>query len=162
MFSYKIELAGKPIAKKTHRDGATVLAYDSRIGKYCHRSIKYNPLAKEVAEIKKLIRLQFPHELLNEPLKVEYLFQFQISKSWTKKQKQEALDGTLQHWQKPDVTNLVKFYEDCMIGTVYVDDCIIVSSPPIKCWALENKTHIWIRPFTRKELLDRLKELLDG
>ncbi|MFZ1075434.1 MAG: RusA family crossover junction endodeoxyribonuclease [Minisyncoccia bacterium] len=162
MFTYKIEIPGKPIAKKTHRDGTKVLSFDSRIGRYCYRSVKYNPLSKEVEQVKKQMLMQYPFELLDEPLKIEYLFQFQITKSWSKKQKQEALDGRLQHWQKPDVSNLVKFYEDCMIGTIFVDDCIIVSSPPLKCWAEESKTTIWIRPFTVRELRQRLQELLDG
>lgn len=160
MFKYKIELLGRPIPKQTHRDGPKILSYDLRIGRYCHRRIKYNPQAKQMEEIRELIRKQYPYELLNEPLKVEYLFEFQIPKSWKVSQKKEALEGKLQHWQKPDVTNLVKFYEDCLTNIVYVDDCIISYSPPLKCWSKEAKTTIWIRPFTQEELINRLRDLL--
>ena len=46
----------------------------------------------------------------------------------------------LYHIIKPDLSNLIKFYEDICIGTVFHDDCIIASIKAIKIYDTVART----------------------
>lgn len=50
------------------------------------------------------------------------------------------------HNHRPDLSNLVKFYEDCAQGILYRDDCIIAMSLSMKLYDDEPRTEIYIVP----------------
>ena len=72
------------------------------------------------------------------------MFSFAPPVSWSKKKINEAIQGKHQPAVKPDVSNLVKFYEDCMNGLIYIDDAQIVELSARKVYALEAGTTITI------------------
>lgn len=137
-----ISLPGKPIAKKTHRDFCKV--------NWGSRSIKrwrHFPQSEEA----KNIALQIKEQYRGEPLKCGVSLQFEFYMSmpvrWRKSQKDMARKGLLHHVIKPDASNLAKFYEDCMRGIVFEDDCQVVWVSPVKLFSDEPRTEIRVREF---------------
>lgn len=49
-----------------------------------------------------------------------------IPASWSKKKRQEAVEGTLRPTTKPDCSNVLKAIEDAMNGVVFADDKQVV------------------------------------
>ena len=65
-----------------------------------------------------MARLQFKHEPLTGPLRVDWEFVFEHPKSWSKKRKAE----TYWHTSKPDFDNIMKLVGDALNGIVWHDD----------------------------------------
>lgn len=137
-----INIPGKPIAKQTHRECVKV---DWK--KHELRRWPYFPQAKEAAEVRKIIQAQYQGALLDSALFVRFVFHLGVPKSWTKTQRNMALDGRILPISKPDASNLAKFYEDCMKGIIYTDDAKIVWVSPIKKYDEQAYTEIYITPF---------------
>lgn len=55
------------------------------------------------------------------------------------------LDGEIQHTKRKDVTNMVKFYEDCIKGIAFVDDAQVVEFTARKMYSDEPKVCIMVR-----------------
>ena len=159
---FYLEIPGKPIPYSAHRDAAPqVYTIYSKAGVSRKTfSRKYNPRHKEKLEIQKTLKSQYLHALFDGPLIVRYLFRFPMPHNWVAVQKEKARQGLLHHTRKPDVSNLVKFYEDCMKGIVFTDDSLVTTFTPLKIYADVPMTQIWIRPYTAQELQDTIKEFL--
>ena len=71
-------------------------------------------------------------ELLDEPLRVEVEVYMGVTKSWTKKKKEDALSGALMPTYKKDLDNLTKGIWDGLTGVVWKDDGCIVDYKIIK------------------------------
>ena len=140
-----IRIPGKPLPKKTHR---TRVFIKPTGGKLELKRQCYFPQAEEAKKVQEIIKAQYGGPLMDDGLFVRFIFHMPIPPSWTVKQKKMALDGRLLHIKKPDASNLAKFYEDCMNGTVYSDDARIVWVNPIKVYDDEAYTEIYIRRFT--------------
>lgn len=63
--------------------------------------------------------------LLKGSLHLDILFYMPIPDSWSTKKKLNHKNTP--HICKPDTSNLLKFVEDCGVGVLYHDDCIIYS-----------------------------------
>ena len=63
--------------------------------------------------------------LFKGPLHLDIVFYMPISNSWSDKKKNER--SCNYHVIKPDISNLLKFVEDCATGILYRDDCVICS-----------------------------------
>lgn len=72
-------------------------------------------------------------------------FVFEPTKSTTKSQTNLKLWNVLPHIQKPDCSNMFKFYEDCANGLLYVDDAQITIGSFRKLWGPESKVIIEIK-----------------
>ena len=59
--------------------------------------------------------------------------------------KVDALINTY-HKIRPDISNLVKFVEDCCEGILYRDDCIVVTGTNWKILGTEPRTIFWVTP----------------
>jgi Holliday junction resolvase RusA-like endonuclease len=81
---------------------------------------------------------------LNTALKVNFVFYLQIPATTTKRRKSGMLSGRIRPTKKPDCSNLIKLYEDCMTGYVYEDDRFIVAVSAEKFWAERPCTIITI------------------
>lgn len=147
---FYFEIPGDPVPKKAAGTRAN----------YARGNPRFNRQKKEMDDVRRILKAQYPHVPLDGPLLVNFVFRFHIPKFWTKKQKQLAHDGRIHHIRKPDVSNLIKFYEDCMSKTVFRDDCLIVRGNAIKIWHEKPMTQIWVREFTVPELQQRLKDLM--
>ena len=83
------------------------------------------------------------HVIVDSSIEMIITFYFEMPKSWSKKKRKE-MDG-LKHIQRPDTTNLIKFYEDAFNEFIFVDDCQISDITAKKRWSQESKTAIEIK-----------------
>lgn len=78
-------------------------------------------------------------------VELEAHFTIPIPKSWTKRDKIAALDGTIFPASKPDIDNYLKAIADGMNGVVYKDDCQIVSARLTKRYGDDPGVAITVR-----------------
>lgn len=103
-----IEISGVPIPWRAHAG-------------YGKRS--FNPRFKEREAFQWQIRAQYNRlEPISGPVRTEYTFHMPIAKSTSKIRRLQMLNGMIHHIVRPDATNLLKMYEDCLKGIVFVDD----------------------------------------
>lgn len=74
------------------------------------------------------------------PLRLRVSITAPIPKSWTKKAKASALEGTLLPTGKPDLDNCLKLICDALNGIAWVDDKQIVSVTASKRYGAEPQT----------------------
>jgi Holliday junction resolvase RusA-like endonuclease len=86
----------------------------------------FNPLYKEREYLQYEIKKQFTSDLISCPVRIEYDFFFEVPASTSQKKKLKMIEGEIPHTKKVDVTNLVKFTEDCLKGVVIIDDCQVI------------------------------------
>ena len=89
----------------------------------------YTP--KKTTEYEKLGRYCAQQAMLNQkPLHGPLLFacklELPIPKSWSKKKKKQAVEGTLRPVKRPDIDNYVKALLDSCNDVVFVDDSQVV------------------------------------
>ena len=83
---------------------------------------------------------------LSGPLELHITFFMPIPKSLSSK-KYDALLLT-PHYKKPDLSNLIKFYEDICNGLIYKDDAQIVSISAKKLYDSEPRTEFKLTEIT--------------
>ena len=125
---YKILLEGNPIPwKRPGRSGSRY--YDQQ---------HYEKIA-----VRAHMKEQYPLLPITGAVIVGFTFAFEIPKSVSKKRREMMLKGEILHTQKPDLSNLIKFVEDCGNELLWRDDCQIVSmSLPNKKWSATGFTEI--------------------
>lgn len=117
-------LDGSPIALQRHRTG--------KYGNYDPQaSVKKNLLKS----IKNRLVGDFP---FYTPLSVTFEFCFKYPKQCSKKWKRDNCYRAA----RPDLSNLLKFYEDLLNGVVWHDDSIIVKLSAWKLYGEEERTVI--------------------
>jgi Holliday junction resolvase RusA-like endonuclease len=79
---------------------------------------------------------------LRGPLALDVHFHMTLARSCSKKRRRELIG--FPHAQKPDLSNLVKFIEDVMEGTLFLNDSQIVSIKAQKTYSENPKTVIKI------------------
>lgn len=94
------------------------------------------------------MKKQFNESPLACPVRVEYDFFFKVPDSISKKKKEQMILGSILHTKKVDVTNLIKFTEDCLKGVVIVDDSQVVELSGRKKYSEKNSIIIKIYPIT--------------
>lgn len=105
------------------------------------RIIDIRALEKE--RIGREIQSQYSGKLLNQALRVDYLFYLTMPQNLSKSKKEKLL---LQRpIKRPDCSNLVKLIEDVMTGLIYEDDKLIVSGEFNKYWSHSGYTVLKIR-----------------
>ncbi len=130
-------IPGKPIAKARPRF--------FRRGKFVGT---YNPQQTEEGRFLFHVQQQWIKRLPMEgPLRVEMEFVMPIPKGTSKKKNDAMARGDVNHLKKPDVSNLIKFCEDCLNGFVWKDDSQIVSITAIKRYGGDPHTRILIEEF---------------
>jgi len=127
----KIVIPGKPIPLKRHR--------------HTRNGFTYNPQSKLMSKLRNIISLQFNREPYNIPLHVEFIFYMAIPKM--SKAKTLQLIGT-PHFKKPDISNILKFYEDSFNSFIWKDDALIYKVTAQKIYDLSPRTEIHIFPFS--------------
>lgn len=130
-----ITIPGNPIPLQRHRHNG---------------KISYNPQKKLQEQIYWTARAQMPPTTLNTPqppydtpLEVTMTFHMPIPPSYSRK-KRELLPNTPHH-HKPDLSNLVKFYEDALEGCCWTNDSIISTLTTTKLYSELPRTVITIR-----------------
>ena len=80
------------------------------------------------------------------PLRVSIFFGMPIPKSFSKKKRQQAIAGELQHTVKPDVDNLTKAVLDALNEIAWHDDAQIIQIDALKGYAEEPHITLKIVP----------------
>jgi len=123
----KIKVFSKPIAAARPR-------FVSHRGGGGHA---YNPQETIAGKWLLSARSQLPEKPLTGPLEMSCLFVFPRTKSHFRTGKYSGIlkdSAPLFHIQKPDLSNCLKFVEDCLNKEAYGDDSQIVESHMAKRW----------------------------
>lgn len=125
----KIEIPGDPVAWASHKG----------FGKK-----SFNPRYQEKAAAKWHIKVQCAKiSLINRKVRVDFLFEMPIPPSMPKRMQALIDEGhKIYHDKRPDATNLRKFAEDCLVGTILFDDNIVVTGNTEKIYSRQPKTVI--------------------
>lgn len=85
----------------------------------------------------------YPCRMFLGPIKVEFKFWMPVPK-YKRKQIMDEFETGLKVWHsmKPDMSNLIKFYEDALNGILWKDDSAIVSICGEKFYSLQPATVI--------------------
>ncbi len=105
----------------------------------------FNPLYKEREQVRWQVKQQcekLPY--LVGPLAMTYVFHLPIPKSASKKRKAAMLSGIEQPTIKKDVTNMLKFYEDCLKEFLFDDDSQVIEISAKKTYAEKPRVVICI------------------
>jgi len=128
-----LEVKGKPIAKARPRF--------ARCGKFVRT---YDPQETEESRFLFEVQKQWARPPMEDPLKVRCSFEMPIPKSTSKKKTWAMIKDEIKHTKKPDISNLIKFIEDCLNGVVWKDDSQIIYLAGGKFYSEEAKTIIMI------------------
>ena len=131
---------GVPTSLQRHRScilNGRVHSYDSQ-----------KKLKKTVLES---ILMQLPPTFEPFQCPVEMLVEFYmpIPNSFSKRKQRSLIDYP--HDKKPDLSNLIKFFEDAFNGVLYRDDSLISKIHASKVHSLEPKTLICVREYIPEE-----------
>ncbi len=85
--------------------------------------------------------------MLDKRVKIEIKAYFAISKSVTKKEKEEMLNGNISPTKKPDIDNIIKIVLDALNKFVIVDDVQVTRISVEKLYALEEKIYVKIEEY---------------
>jgi len=105
----------------------------------------YDPQSEVKAKVRQYIKTMFlppDFTFIQPPFVIHYTFHFEMPKSWSKKKK-DRMHNT-PHLQRPDNSNLVKFYEDAFNGLIFEDDAQIWNYSCQKKWSDKNQAMIQI------------------
>lgn len=86
-----------------------------------------------------------PTDILETPLSVYIYCNFPIPPSYSKKRRQDCLNGVERPTKKPDLDNIAKAFCDAMNGIVYRDDSQVVSLHVTKRYDTIASVHVCIR-----------------
>lgn len=75
------------------------------------------------------------------------VFHMPIAKSWSKKKREQAIFGELQHTSKPDLDNLIKAVKDGLNGIVWLDDSQVIKVIAEKKYSTEPKVECCVSNF---------------
>jgi Holliday junction resolvase RusA-like endonuclease len=129
-----IMVPGTPIAKKRPRF--------FRRGNFVGT---YNPQETEEGRFLLLVKEQFNRAPFDGPLRLSCGFYMPIPKSTSKKKRYAMLNEEIRPDKKPDMSNLLKFVEDCLNEIAWKDDSQIVSYGHMeKFYSEEPRTYIQI------------------
>ena len=129
-----IIVPGTPIAKKRPRF--------FRRGNFVGT---YDPQHTEEGRFLLLVREQFKQAPLTGSLRLSCGFYMPIPQSTSKKKRLAMLNEEIRPAKKPDMSNLIKFVEDCLNEIVWIDDNQIVSYGAMeKFYSEDPRTHIEI------------------
>lgn len=120
----EITIPGKPVPWQRVKKGRS--------------GIFYNPKAKQEKEVKDKMRKVFNDPPILVPILVNFRFYMPIPESWSKKKKR--IWNNAPHQSRPDISNLIKFYEDAATGIIYKDDSqLFCYTETFKVWSIEPK-----------------------
>lgn len=121
-------------------DGPVVAKQRPRLGKGGH---VYTPSKTKVFE--KICKLSYGNKYYfeTENISIKILFKFEAPKSYSKKKKQEALEGKIRP-SKADIDNYVKSILDALNNVAYKDDRRVCSIYAEKIFADKSETIVEI------------------
>lgn len=111
------------------------------------RGHTYTP--KETLEFERKVRTAYLDQggiyFGEQPLEANIRFIFPIAKSWSKKKKQDAIEGKTKMVARPDLDNLVKSILDSLNGVSYKDDGQVINIVATKEYGIKEQTIVWLK-----------------
>lgn len=144
----KITIPGDPIPKARARVTRKGFAYDPQHS-LKKKTIKF--LQQSVRDFyEKAENRQEGYRLsIGEAFNVDWHFYMPIPKSFNQSKKNASNWGMHDHMSKPDLSNMVKFYEDCANGILWKDDSQIVHCYLSKKYSHNPRTEIVMTPIPK-------------
>lgn len=130
METLHFEIEGEPVSWMAH-------------GGFGRRA--FNPRFKEKEYFQWKLRLAYTSHPIVDAVIVTYAFFFKTPKSFSKRKKELIKSGELPCLIRKDVTNCVKFTEDCLKGIVIDDDSQVIESVACKWYSDHPRTIITIQ-----------------
>lgn len=112
----KFEIPGEPVAKARPRV-VNGHAFTPKGTKTFEKAVRV--FAEHAMKVSRA-------EMLTGAVRLTVKAFFGIRNSWTVKKKQEALDGSFQHLQRPDWDNVFKAVSDALNGICFKDDSQVI------------------------------------
>lgn len=137
MNDYWLLIPGPPIAKKRPRF--------ARHGKFV---VTYNSQETEEGRFLFEVKQQWKQAPIEGPIELKTTFFMPIPKSASKKHCLAMMAREIQHTKKPDLDNCIKFVEDCLNQTVWVDDSQVIKIEAEKYYSDNPRTVIFVRRLT--------------
>lgn len=158
----KIEFTvrGNPKALKRHRT--------FRRG---NKLIQVDPSKEEKQDFLTLAHANAPDRPIDTGIGLHLWFYMPIPKSWSKVKKKIAEEQMIPHEKRPDLSNLIKFCEDALLGVFYTDDSLISRTTAFKLYSHTPRTHCMIeyndedgtKNLTEKDnMRDRVRAVING
>lgn len=123
-------IPGKPGAKGRPRF--------SRVSGTAYTPAKTRNLERTIESLALQARGDKP--VIEGPIRVSVVAQFAPAKSWPKRRRAAALDGTDKPVSRPDIDNIAKAVTDACNRILYADDSQIVSLAAVKRFGPEDLT----------------------
>ena len=147
----KITLQCIPIAKARHRSCVrmgNIMQYD--VQKKEKDDVKFqlgNALARAIHDgDKEASRISEARSIF-----LKFKFYVPIPQSFSRKKRVRAEEGIDFPSVKPDVDNYIKFYMDCMNGTIYEDDKQVISVSGVKMYSNNTRVEIDVKAIRLSE-----------
>lgn len=101
-------------------------------------------LGYEAAIADEAARAMGKMEPFETPVQMQVSCYYPIPKSWSKKKRQDAVDGELYPKVKPDLDNVAKAVLDAINGIVYVDDAQVINLVATKRYATDPRVEVYL------------------
>jgi len=101
-------------------------------------------LGYEAAIADEAARAMGEMEPFETPVQMQVSCYYPIPKSWSKKKRQDAVDGELYPKVKPDLDNVAKAVLDAINGIVYVDDAQVINLVATKRYATDPRVEVYL------------------
>lgn len=106
----------------------------------------YSPKYHEKRIVQQLIREMYKGQMVTDPVRCDCLFYIPIPKSVSKKKRKKMIEGEIRPTGGGDLTNLRKFYEDCLQEIVIDNDRQIVEGETEKWYGENSRSVVIISP----------------
>ena len=141
------EIAGEPKAKARHRSRIGFLNRKPFVMQYPDpETAKYEKVIAQVAAL--AMRGRDPTD---KPVALLVHAYRSVPASWSKRDREAALAGTIRPTSKPDGDNYLKAVSDAMNKIVYFDDSQVIDGRVIKRYDLRPALRIEVREFLPAE-----------
>ena len=111
----------------------------------------YSPHTKKKHDVQWELKSYFREEVWESAIYLRLMFYFAVPKNTSNVKRQQMLDGTLSFTKRPDLSNCIKFIEDCGNGVLWKDDSQIIKLEAQKFYGTKEKTLIMM---SEEPLLD--------
>lgn len=102
----------------------------------------FNPLYKEREMVQYFIKSQPDFHRFEGPVFLCFDFFFKIPKATSKIKRTGMVNGIIRPMTRPDVSNCIKFYEDCLKEILFDDDSQVVQIHARKFYGEKPRTII--------------------
>ena len=159
----QIVIPGDPIAKARHRRRKLA---DGRIMDYDPQQVEKSKAAQYLTwYVQSYFDSDIDEKIMEasdlasaDAFKLDMVLHIQIPKSDSTPIRNAKLWGLIPHNQKPDSSNLLKFYEDAANSVLYDDDSMLCHVSAKKKWSDNPRTEINIMPI-KKSIPDEIEIL---